>query len=227
MRETMLSVLRSEIKYALPLHECSILKDKLSKLMLPDPHNGSSGYSIRSLYYDTMYDTDLVEKLDGTELRRKVRLRCYDPTQGGAKLELKQKQGNLQLKRSLSLSRSDAQAVARGDYSPLLFHPEPFAAECYGLIQTRFYRPKVIVEYKRTAFIARENDVRITFDTDITATEACLDLFDPHLLLHPVRDPYNVVLEVKYNGFLPGYIKEMLQSANVSPVSIGKYALAR
>lgn len=223
----MLQVLRSEIKYAITLDECYRMKDKLSQLLIPDAHNGGNGYLIRSLYFDTMDDTDLVEKLDGTELRRKVRLRCYDPVRGGAKLEVKQKQGNLQLKRSLSLNRSDAQAVARGEYGVLLGQSEPFALECYGLIQTRFYRPKVIIEYRRTAFIARENDIRITFDCDVNATGACLDLFAPSLNWRPVLGPFNVVMEVKYNGFLPSYIKDIIRMANVSPISIGKYALGR
>ena len=39
--------------------------------------------------------------------------------------------------------------------------------------------------------------------------------------------PFNVVLEEKYNGFLPGYIKDMLRLTDASPVSIGKYALGR
>ena len=223
----MLSVLRSEKKYAITLDGYYCIKHKLSKLLMEDPHNGKDGYLIRSLYFDTFEDSDLVEKLDGIEVRRKVRLRCYDPARGGAKLEIKQKQGELQRKRSLSLPRSSAQAVARGEYGILLENREPFALECYGIMQTRFYRPKVIIEYRRTAFIARENDIRITLDRDINAAEACLDLFSTELNLRPVMGPFNVVLEVKYNGFLPGYIKDMLRLADASPVSIGKYALGR
>jgi hypothetical protein len=36
-----------------------------------------------------------------------------------------------------------------------------------------------------------------------------------------------VVLEVKYNGFLLSYIREMLNSVNKSELSVSKYMLAR
>lgn len=59
------------------------------------------------------------------------------------------------------------------------------------------------------------------------ATEASFDLFDPKLNLYPVLDPFNGVLEVKYNGFLLSYIKNMVNAANRSELSVSKYCLAR
>ena len=38
--------------------------------MLSDPHNGTHGYMIRSLYFDTPFDDDYFEKQAGIELRR-------------------------------------------------------------------------------------------------------------------------------------------------------------
>jgi hypothetical protein len=142
-------------------------------------------------------------------------------------LELKQKQGAQQLKRSLRITRNDALRLISSDYSVLLSYPEPFAAEMYALMQTRCYRPKTIVEYNRKAFIAKENKIRITFDNKIVSTESSFDLFDSHLNMSPVLDPYDVVLEIKYNGFLLGYIKELINCTNKSELSVSKYILAR
>ena len=36
-----------------------------------------------------------------------------------------------------------------------------------------------------------------------------------------------MVLEVKYNGFLLSYIKDMLERCNASELSVGKYSLSR
>ena len=72
------------------------------------PHNGLQGYPIRSLYFDTLHDRDYAEKLMGTDPRRKVRLRVYDPSGDFALLELKQKQGDNQRKRSLPVTREEA-----------------------------------------------------------------------------------------------------------------------
>ena len=84
-----------------------------------------------------------------------------------------------------------------------------------------------IVEYRRKAFIAKENKNRITFDNQIVATESSFDLFAPDLNMNPVLDPYDVVMEVKFNGFLLGYIRELINSINRSERSVRKDVLAR
>ena len=142
-------------------------------------------------------------------------------------LEMKQKQGASQLKRSLRVTREVAQRLITGDYAPLLQSGEAFAAECYALMQSRCYRPKAIVEYDRKAFIAKENKIRVTFDSRIVATESSFDLFDERLNMAPVLDPGAVVMEVKYNGFLLDYIRRMINTVDQSELSVSKYMLAR
>lgn len=220
-------VLREEKKFLISVADFIRLSHKVEQVMLSDSHNGTHGYRIRSLYFDTPFDDDYEEKQAGVELRRKVRLRCYDPWADYAMLELKQKQGTQQLKRSLRVSKPDAERLIAGDYAALLSYTEPFATEMYGLMQYRCYRPKTIVEYNRKAFIAKENKIRITFDNAIVSTESSFDLFDPELNMNPVLDPYDVVLEVKFNGFLLGYIKELINSTDKSELSVSKYVLAR
>ena len=220
-------VLREEKKYLISVEDFLRLSHKLEQVMIQDAHNGVHGYAIRSLYFDTVYDQDFFEKMAGTELRRKMRLRVYDPSDDYAMLEMKQKQGANQLKRSLRVTREEAAAMSRGDYSPLLHYREPFAAECYGMLNARCYRPVTIVEYRRKAFIAKENRIRVTFDSQIAATESNFDLFSPRLNMNPVLDPFDVVLEVKYNGFLLEYIRRLINGADRSEISVSKYVLAR
>ena len=220
-------VYRQEKKYFMTLLEMKKLTGTLDSIMISDAHNGAHGYRIRSLYFDTVHDTDYQAKIDGLELRRKMRLRIYDPDGDFAMLEMKQKQGSYQKKRSLSLSREDAYALIQGHYEVLLRYPDLFALECHGLLYKNGYRPKAIVEYKRKAYIAKENRTRITFDHDIRATESHMDLFAPDLNLYPVLDPFHVVLEVKYNGFLLSYIKNAVNEADRSELSVSKYCLAR
>lgn len=192
-----------------------------------DAHNGAQGYLIRSLYFDTPDDQDFNDKADGLELRRKIRLRSYSPQADFAMLEMKQKEGPYQRKRSLRLTREDARQLCQGDYRPLQKYKDPFAAECYGLMHCRCYRPKTVVEYRRQAYVAKENRIRITFDSRIVATESRFALFDPKLPMYPVMDPFNLVLEVKYNGFLLSYIKDLLDQVERSELSVSKYCLAR
>lgn len=223
-------VLRQEKKFLLPMREFYSMKNRLDQQLHADSHNGLLGYCVRSLYFDTIYDRDYYEKEEGVELRRKMRLRCYSPNSDFAMLEMKQKQGEMQYKRSLRLDREAAILMTQGDYSPLLSitdDNEEFAMECYGLMNKRCYRPKVIVEYQRVAYIAKENHIRITLDSNVSATESSMDLFSNNLLLHPVMDPSAFVLEVKYNHFLLSYIKEMLKTVDKSELSVSKYYMSR
>lgn len=218
---------REEKKFLISLEEFRSKSHWLDSLMIQDEHNGTDGYIIRSLYFDTVYDDDFFEKLEGVETRRKIRLRIYDPKSDYAMLEMKQKQGASQKKRSLRMTKSDAEALIAGKYEVLLNYEEDFARECYALMQYKCYRPKTIVQYNRKAYIAKENKIRITFDNNIIATESCFDLFSENLIMNPVLDKFNVVLEVKFNGFLLDYIRQFINSINKSELSVSKYALAR
>ncbi|MDY5940564.1 MAG: polyphosphate polymerase domain-containing protein [Eubacteriales bacterium] len=220
-------VLREEKKFLISTAEYLQKSCQLEKVLLQDPHNGTHGYPIRSLYFDTPFDDDFFEKQAGTEIRKKIRLRCYDPHHNYAMLELKQKQGQRQMKRSLRISKEDALRLVACDYSPLLSYQEEFAGEMYGLMRSRCYRPKTIVQYNRKAFIAKENRIRITFDNTILSTESSFDLFSDSLNMNPVLDPYDVIMEVKFNGFLLGYIQQLINSIDKSELSVSKYCLAR
>lgn len=175
-------VMRKEKKFLLSRWEFYALKHRLDQVLHGDPHNGPEGYRVRSLYFDSIYDRDYFEKSAGIEVRRKLRLRCYDPNNDFAMLELKQKQGDTQKKRSLRLTREDARCLCRGDFTPLLHYggdQEAFAMECYGMASRMCYRPCTIVEYQRMAYIGKENRIRITLDHSIVSTESCMDLFSP------------------------------------------------
>lgn len=220
-------VLREEKKFLIGIHAFIAKSYELEKVLIQDEHNGTNGYMIRSLYFDTPFDDDYFEKQAGAETRRKIRLRIYDPKSDFAMLEMKQKQGIMQKKRSLRLRKEEAERIVRSDFTPLLSYKDPFAAELYGFLHTRCYRPKTVVQYNRKAFIAKENRIRVTFDSRIVSTESSFDLFSERLNMNPVLDPYDVVMEVKFNGFLLGYIQGLINSIDKSELSVSKYVLAR
>ena len=223
----MIEVHRTEKKFLINSVDYLKASSWLGKVMIEDSHNGENGYTIRSLYFDTLNDNDYNDKELGIKERRKIRLRIYDPDQKNVKLEIKQKDGDFQLKRSLSITREDAMELINGNYGVLLKYEEKIAAECYAIMQTQCYRPKTVVEYNRKAFIAKENDIRITFDYAIKTNEINYNIFDKNLALNSAFDNSNVVLEVKYNGFLLSYIKDFLEKIDKSQTSVSKYCLGR
>lgn len=220
-------VLREEKKFLLSYLEFYKAKGFLEQVMISDAHNEKEGYMVRSLYFDTLANICFNEKLDGVSKREKIRLRIYDPNATVAYLEIKQKEGQYQEKRSLEVKKEDALELIKSNYDVLLKYKNPFALECYSLLKSENYKPKTVVEYKRLAYIAKENDIRITFDSNIRSTECNFNIFDSNLLLYPVFPKDNIVLEVKFNGFLLDYIKNFINRVEKSELSVSKYCLAR
>ncbi len=218
---------RKEVKYLIDTSQYRKYKSTIGQILRADKHNGDNGYIVRSLYFDTLEDKDFCEKEDGLELRKKIRLRVYNPNDDFAMLEMKQKQGEYQMKRSLKVSKEDAMEIIKSNYAPLLKYTDSFASEMYAYMTMNLYRPKVVVEYKRDAFIVNENNIRLTFDHDVRATENSYDIFDSNLLLIPVMEQDNIILEVKYNGFLLSYIKDLVKNVSCMNLSVSKYYMSR
>ncbi len=218
-------VTRVEKKYEINEFTAMNLKSMLCKTLIKDPYNTNDGYMVRSLYFDTFYNNDYFDKEDGLEYRRKIRLRTYDPKAQFLKLELKQKEGDYQHKYSLTIPKSMAQRLLDGHYEVLKELNNDFANRLYTIMQTDLYRPKCIVEYKRLAYIVKENSTRITIDSDLKSSESNLDIFNPSLSLNTVTS--KTILEVKYNNFLLSYVKDIIDIVNRSQTSASKYCMSR
>lgn len=223
----MLTVLRREEKYPLKLQESIQYENLLSQILLTDSFSSNGSYCVRSLYFDTIDDRDFFDKYTEQNLRRKIRLRIYSPQDTVAKIELKQKENIYQKKRSLLISREDALSLIDGNCSVLLQYPDAFAAELFSIMTQECYRPKSIVEYQRRAFMARENNTRLTFDREICATESCMDLFSENLPLYPVLGSDKAIFEVKYDKFLLGYISDIISAIDRRSISSSKYCMSR
>jgi len=223
----MVEVLRQEKKYLINLEQYYYLSRRFNNFLMEDKHSNGDGYLVQSLYFDSLDDTDYEEKINGVDVRKKIRLRNYGANSLSAKLEMKQKQGMLQKKRSLTLDRDQSHRVISGDYSALLESDSNFAGECFGIMNMQCYRPKAVVMYTRKVFIAFENEIRITFDHSIKGSESNFDIFSDDLMGTTLFDPYLVVMEVKFNGFLLSYIKDIINEVNASEMAVSKYCLGR
>lgn len=222
-----MEVFRVEQKYILSYPKARDLADRISAILPRDANSGPDGYKVRSLYFDTVFDKDKTEKDIGIEKRRKIRLRIYNADISTAKLEVKEKSSQYQRKRSVKLPAGDALSLCRGDYEFLGRMQSALALEIYSLMTTQMYRPKCIVEYDRVAFVGNFNEVRITFDSNLKAGVGNPERFSGDPVLIPSADPGIVTLEVKYNGFLPTYIKSLIDTVDRSATSASKYIACR
>ena len=223
----MTTVLRREEKYLLTLREALQCAARFEKILPADRFSQNGSYQIRSLYFDTVDDRDFHDKLTDQNCRQKIRLRIYSPSDSHVKLELKQKQNAYQKKQSLLITRTDALALIDGRYSVLLNYGDPFAGEMFTRLAGACYRPRTIIEYSRRAFMAKENNIRLTFDSRIRALEGSYSLFSPALPCYPVMPGDQVIFEVKYNQFLLGYIMDIIRCVDRRSVPASKYCLGR
>jgi len=220
---------RHELKYYINDIQMEGLIIKLSNLMELDDHSdGLNGYKVRSLYFDSINDECLFQKQSGFLVRNKIRLRTYgDPNASNAKLEVKKKYDQLINKDSILIPRDLAIKLNNGLYSPLLDLENPISNWIYTTFSTKLYQPKVIVEYQRLAFVLPVSNVRITFDMNLSSNINHTDLFSNVKDLMPVFQEGKQIMEVKFNQFLPEYLRKVLSSVAVERAAISKYTLAR
>lgn len=217
-------VLRTEKKYEITREQKIILMNKLEKILKMDK-GYREGYLVRSLYFDGIQDDDYFEKLDGLEKRKKIRIRTYDPNLENVKLEIKKKEGDVQQKKTVWISKNLAKEIILGEFSGLLEIGSVVAEEIYNIMETEVYRPKCIIEYNRSAFIEETNNTRVTFDSDIRVSHDFDKFFENEIITIPVKD--EPVLEVKYNDFLLSNVKHIVDEADVQQTSVSKYVLSR
>lgn len=218
------TVFRKEIKYLISRREAMILQQKLDGIMERDIHGENGRYFIRSQYYDSIDDQDLWDNLDGMYEKRKIRLRIYSLSDLSAKLEFKCKNGSDGVKYSIPVSREQALQMEQGDASFLLEYETELAMRLYLRITQGCYRPKTIIDYQRLAFAYPAGDVRITFDTDIRGTLYPYGLFED-VGTDALGSTEQVLMEVKYTGFLPDMIAETLKEADELSTSHSKYSM--
>lgn len=221
-----MEVKRTEHKFLLNKKEALAAQAQIGAVMPADIHCASDGYEIRSLYFDTISDRSCAEKEDGLETHEKIRVRIYGRNDSVIKLECKKKVGEAQSKKGMLIDRSTLDHLIRGDYSVLLSSTDPLAPFFYRKLAAGMM-PKAIIQYRRMSYCLPSNQTRITFDYNIRATESSFDLFQEPLLAHPIFPSDQVIMEVKYNHFLFGYLKKTLASIQKSPTSFSKYYSGR
>jgi len=222
---------RHELKYYIGIvsfADYQVLSRALTETMQVDPHcNAQKEYWIRSLYFDTPENDDYYEKVSGLFRRKKIRLRIYDVDQPDAKIEIKNRVRDFVFKESGALPREDALELINGNKEVLLKSDNPTMNNVYYYMSRDLYRPAVLVDYEREAYVLPPEDIRITFDKNIRGSGVDFDLFSHAVHMTPVFDEETMVMEVKFKEFLPGWIRSILNIYMGEPHPISKYCFSR
>lgn len=213
---------RHEYKFLISPNAAKLLKLRLPHIMGRDLHVGPTGqYTIRSLYFDDPNFTAFRDKVDGVDNRTKYRIRCYNGDTSRCRLERKEKKGHLTRKTGQSITSQDALALQSRTFP----HGEGLCEELRLLCASQGLRPMVLVDYDRTPFVCAAGNVRITLDENLRTRPYCADLFDTHQSMIPVLEDNQVILEVKFDDYLPGYLRDTLADIPKIPMAISKFAM--
>lgn len=217
---------RHEVKHVISALDKAVLMARLSAVAKKDAHAGGSGqYRVRSLYFDNLYDRALMDKLSGTSYREKFRLRYYNEDNACIRLEKKVKEGGMGYKLSAPVTKEEAQKIVDGDTMWMATSPHALVRELYVRMKTEGLRPRTIVDYTRTPFVYAPGNVRVTIDENIRTSLRCIDFLNPACVTIPAGN--DLVLEVKWDAYLPACIRRAVQLGHAQATAFSKYAVSR
>lgn len=220
---------RYELKFQMNAKIAQLLKHRLSLLMDIDEFskNEDGSYYIRSLYFDDIYDKAYYEKMDGIVEREKYRIRFYNFDESYIIIEIKGKKGNLGYKEQDRITKEECLFLINGECDKININNRKVLEKFINEMKTKHLVPSVIVDYKRLAFTYPIADVRITFDSDIASGGYNYDFFNKDIMLYDILDENEVILEVKYNDFLPKMICDLVNAVPAVRIPMSKFALCR
>lgn len=220
---------RHELKYQTNPADHHALRQRLRTVMKCDPHTGADGlYTIRSVYFDNYKDKALWEKVYGVQKREKFRIRYYNDDFSYITLEKKIKHNDLCMKIDAHLTVEEYRRILQEPGAWMLEHPEPLVRELYCKMKTQQLRPRVLVSYVREPYIYEAGNVRVTFDSHIRTSLFQRDFSDGAISDICATDtPGDIILEVKFDAFLPEIIRCLLQSEELRQQAFSKYGSCR
>lgn len=217
---------RHEWKHEINVSDMITIRQRLSAVAKIDTHAIGGRYEIRSLYFDNLYDTALREKIDGVNMREKFRIRYYNGDTSFISLEKKSKVNGLCQKNEARITAEEAQKIVDGDYEWMLNSDKPLVKELYSKILSKGLKPKTIVDYTREPFTYPAGNVRVTIDYNIRTGLSCTDFLNPKCITIPAGDA-PIILEVKWDEYLPNIIRDAVQLESRRSSAFSKYAACR
>lgn len=219
---------RHEYKYLIDARQQEMLRLYAAGALLPDSHADENGeYLIRSLYFDSLEDSCFYENENGDDPREKYRIRFYNCDSRRISLECKAKTRTMTRKTSCPITLNQCISFMEGRIPEPDRDVSPGQAAMFWQMRIRSLRPVVIVQYMRTPYVNEAGNVRVTFDYNIASSNDIAGFLDNEISLRQILPTGRSILEVKWDEFLPSYIKEQLELDSLQWTSFSKYYLCR
>jgi hypothetical protein len=206
---------RYEKKYKITQLQASEMIAFLNGHLALDKHHDPKNivpYKIHSLYLDDKDARIIHKSIEKPSYKEKYRLRWYeDPNQ--TFLEVKIKHLSRSHKKRMTF-REDSTSL--DNYQSLIL--ESFPTSYLTSITQDPIQHFCLIEYDRIAFEDQKENLRITFDYDVSYTFNAekKSLFDSD----------TVILEIKYDQSLPRFLSQYLSSHHMYSRSLSKIGLS-
>lgn len=212
---------RCEKKYFLTARQYPHLLAAIAPYVRPDVYGQ---YSIHNIYYDTPDFRLIRASIEKPVYKEKLRVRSYvvPGETDSVFVELKKKFDGVVYKRRTVMPEYLVEPflcglVPGGRYGQI-------GREIAWFQNTYRAVPKAYIGYKRTAFAGiADEELRITFDTDLRWRDRDLDLCKGEhgaLLLLPEDQ---ILMEIKLPGVCPLWLSRVLSENELFPTSFSKY----
>ena len=221
-----MSEFRHEWKHVISASDSITIRQRMSVVARTDPHAVDGRYRIRSLYFDNLYDKALRDKIDGVNRREKFRLRFYNDDTDLIHLEKKSKINGLCAKESTRILKGQVEDLLNGELGWMPLTGDPLITQLYAKMLYQGLQPRTIVDYTRQPFIYGPGNVRVTIDDHIRTGILCTDFLDMDCVTVPAPDA-GIILEVKWDEFLPDPIRAAVGLDNRRVTAFSKYAACR
>ena len=219
---------RHELKYPVSAAEIQMLRNRLEHLVQLDKHAGPGGvYSIRSLYFDDIYNSCYYENENGTDPREKFRIRIYNHSADRITLECKRKERGKTLKTFCPLTIDQTRMLMAGRILPDMANQPEVLRKLTLRIMTRGMRPVVIVEYDRIPYVYPNGNVRVTMDMNVCSSSSVDCFLDAQIPKRPIMPAGQHLMEVKFDEYLPDFIHHNLNLHSLTQTAYSKYYLCR
>ena len=116
--------------------------------------------------------------------------------------------------------------IIKGDTDFMMEKEDPLIRELYCKMKNRGLRPKTIVDYTREPFIFGPGNVRVTLDYDIRTGLLETDMLDKSCVTVSAGEAF-IILEVKWDAYLPDIIRDAVQLTNCRSTAFSKYTQCR
>lgn len=210
---------RIEEKYLITGNQKKDLLSKIKEFITKDKFFESE---IHNIYFDTINNDLIINSLDKPVFKDKIRIRSYGipNLEDDIFLELKTKYKGVVGKRRSKIKLKDYyQYLNSGKFN----NEDQILTEIDYYFKYYKLKPTIYIAYDRKSYKGKyDNDLRITFDTNLRSTRENLEFTNAkNMTNYFEEDKY--IMEIKTIGALPLWFARTLSEMNIMPTSFSKY----